>query len=163
MVAAEALAVAQVSSHEAESALIGAFLAGAGDGRLLDLLHEDDFTAPLHRVVLAAIKVVAERGLRPDPVIVLEQLRHVGALPVNTDRSPGVVLLDLLQSCPVPGSVDYYAAGVMEHTVRRRVATVGVRLAQAAQRSDYDELVYDATAALTEIVDLVARAKQVTQ
>lgn len=136
-----------IGCPEAEAALIGCLL-HLPAGRVVEIARRmvgEDLVDPRNRVLLAAAAVVASQGLDPDPALVLGQVRRLGAESSFTaDRAAGTYLLDVYAAAGVPASVEAYLNVVLEHSYRRRLAEVGVRLEQVA-----------GTAALRELQELV--------
>lgn len=120
---------------EAETAVLGCLLLldRPGAQAMADRLEPEDFTDPRHRLVLTGVRAVLEAGGRPDPVLVLAELRRSGAeRSFLTDRSAGSFLVDLDAGTPVASNAGWYHRAVVEHRVRRRVQEAASRLEQVA-------------------------------
>lgn len=102
---------------------------------------DDDFVDPRHRLVLTGVRGCVARGIAPDPVAVLGELRRLALEPsFLDDKSSGVVLADLYAAALVPESATHYLRIVVEHSFRRRVAEAGERLARVAGTASLEDL-----------------------
>ena len=125
---------AELGCREAETAVLGAaMLAPTQAASVLAGLTADDFTDPRYRDVFDAVRALLGDAAAPDPVAVLGQLRRTGVLSATTDRSAGVLIHDLITSCPVPAGAREYRRIVVEHAYRRTARTAFERIAQAAE------------------------------
>lgn len=152
--------IEDAASREAEAALLGAILTGADPRNVvLASLVIEDLTEPRHRLVLVAMQQLARRGAPTDPVTTLGEIRAAGRAPsFSADRTAGVFLVDLIDSCPVPANVRWYAAVVLEHSARRRIAKTAAVLQQAAPRMALDRLVDLAESELRSVRAAASRA-----
>ena len=121
-------------SREAEESVIGAVLLSADAVNIaLEKLHPEDFYRPSHQVLFEAITDLFDANEPIDAVTVSEALRRNDAL----ERIGGVPFLtSLLESVPTASNVEYYAAIVEEHALRRRLMKVGGRLNSLAMTID---------------------------
>lgn len=105
--------------------LLGAVLAG---GQMADLRVEaSDFAEPMHAAVWQACRQVWDDGHQPDPNRVREALGDRAA------KLPGgpVWLVDLANG-GIGANAQPYAAQVIDHADRRRLADLGARIGQYA-------------------------------
>ena len=135
-----------------EPAYVGAVL-------LVDLLtaraalarvQDDDLGDHRLRVVLGLARRLVAEGVAPDPVAVLARARADGDVTGAAVAALALLLHDLAAGVPVPASVMYYAAAVLDDAVRRRVGEAAARLGQAADG--------ESMASLLELVDREAAA-----
>lgn len=141
----------EIGCAPAERAYLGCLLHLRGDGatRALHLVETADLVDPRHRTVFDAMHAVADQGADPDPIVVLGELRRIGAdASFLDDKSAGVLLTDLAAAAPVVVSVGHYARVIREHAWRRRVEEAGVRLQQIAGSAPLEDL---AQAVLSEL------------
>lgn len=127
-----------------EGALVGALMHLPAPSALevLDRINDDDVADPTLQKILGAIRQLAEDGIAPDPVTVWTRLRSQGAVSgADANRQLATTLSDVYVTCPVPASVDYYRAAVMDEALRRRCAELGARMVQAAGSAPLDVLV----------------------
>jgi replicative DNA helicase len=141
------MTAAPMSVVDPEAAYVGALLhlppAAALDA--IRLITPEDFADPRMTLIITACRELAGRGLQPDPTVVLAHLRtHATVRGADALTSFALLLVDLYASVPVPASVRYYAAGLLDLSLRRRVTEMSTRLAQAADR--------DSTGSLTDLV-----------
>jgi Mrp family chromosome partitioning ATPase len=130
------------STFSSEAALLGCALqmpAGAA-AKALDGLSDSDLVEPRFRHVLVAMQRLAGTGATPDPVLVADELRRTGAAKFFRDRTPELVLHDLMQSAPVLSSAGHYRRLVDDASLRRLVDELGTRLKQTVERPDIDRL-----------------------
>jgi replicative DNA helicase len=130
-----------------EGAFVGAVLhlpAGAA-AAALDRVDAGDLADPRLAVILRAATTLARAGIPPDPVSVMALMRADGSVS-GEHATHG--LTDLLHeayaTCPVPASVTWYAAAVLDEALRRRTVELADRIRQAS------------TGPLSTLVDLVA-------
>ena len=130
-----------------ERAFIGALLwlpveSAAGAAALVE---PEDLADPRLRVVLGLVRDVVADGARPDPVICLARARSAGTVSTaHGIKALAELVFDLYSGCPLAASVGWYAAAVLDGSLRRRCAELGERIGQAAE-----------TVALAELVGLV--------
>ncbi len=106
-------------SVEAEESVIGAVLLSSDAANIaLERLQPDDFYRPAHQQMFEAVRRLFDANEPIDAVTVSEALRRDG----NLERIGGVEFLTrLLDLVPTASNVDYYAAIVEEHALRRRL------------------------------------------
>ncbi|MGH3403802.1 MAG: DnaB-like helicase N-terminal domain-containing protein [Streptosporangiaceae bacterium] len=122
----------------AEQALLGAIMSDpARQAALLDLLHPSDMHRPYHGQVLAAMQRLRARSIAPAPARVRAELATDPDLPRRISLD-GVLLADLLEAVPLADHAPAYAAMVIDHSIRERVALVGSRMIQAAETGELE-------------------------
>jgi len=128
-----------IGDPRAEVALLGAVLiaAEAGCARAAAVLGDarpDDFTDPRHELVATAVRALLDRGVPPDAVVLLAELRRTGAASwFVADRAAGVFVADLVAACPAVAMAEHYRAQLVEATTRRRAVQAAGRVKQAAE------------------------------
>ncbi len=133
----------QIGCAEAERALLGCLLRlpAAEVLRVAGRLQVDDLTDPANRVLLGATVAVAVAGHDPDPALVVLELRRRGCeRSFTSHQGAGAYALEVFTSAGVPAAVDAYLRGVLEHSYRRKVQEVGVRLDQVADTHPLEDL-----------------------
>ncbi len=121
-------------SAEAEESVLGAILLSSDAANIaLERLHPEDFYAPSHQDVFQAVIELYDANQPIDAITVSEELRRKSAL----DRVGGVgFLTGLIEAVPATSNVDYYAAIVEEHSLRRRLIRVGREVTDLAMGVD---------------------------
>lgn len=117
-------------SLEAEQSVLGGILLEnwAWD-RVADLINEQDFYAAAHRAIWRQITRLIDEGKPVDVITVAEalathnQLEEVGGL---------AYLADLADNTPSAANIRRYAEIVRERSVLRKLAEVGVEIAESA-------------------------------
>lgn len=128
---------------DAEYAVVGSLLqlSPAATRDLLDGLLNHDLTDPRLRIVLTAIPYLVQRGLPPDPILVLGELRRTGAdNSFLDDQSAGVFLASVCGAALNPASATHHARIVIEHSWRRRIQQSGLRLEQISGTTSLADL-----------------------
>jgi AAA domain/DnaB-like helicase N terminal domain len=121
----------------AERCVLGAMLQSETAIRdVIELIGSSlDFYAPRHQLIHEAIMALQARGAPVEPVSVLDELRHEGAL----QRVGGAPYLHtLMQAAGTPVSAAYYARIVVEHATRRHLIELADRLRQGAETPGTD-------------------------
>jgi len=120
-------------SLEAEQSVIGGLLVPGSDFDVVaDLLTDDDFYSPAHRVLFAHIQALAHSGKPVDAVTVLESLSES-----DLQRVGGAVyLFDLARNTPSTANIRAYAAAVRERSNLRSLITIGGDIAGSAYDAD---------------------------
>ncbi len=129
-------------SVEAEESVIGAVRLSSDAANIaLERLQPDDFYRPAHQQMFEAVRRLFDANEPIDAVTVSEALRRDG----NLERIGGVEFLTrLLDLVPTASNVDYYAAIVEEHALRRRLMKVGGEIGTiATQMSEPIDTVVD--------------------
>ncbi len=122
--------------NEAEQAFLGCLLRLPASTvlRLTERVRVEDFVDPANRVLLGACVAVAVAGHDPDPTLVVLELRRRGCeRSFTSHQGAGQYALEVFTAAGVPAVVDAYLQGLLEHSYRRRVQEVGVRLQQVAE------------------------------
>jgi replicative DNA helicase len=149
-----------------ERAYIGALLWLPADstGRMASLVGPEDLADVQLRVALQLVRELAAAGVPPDPVAVLAHARAAGTVTTqHATKALAELLADLYGSVPTAASVNYYAACVLDDSLRRRCAVAGERIAQAAERSSLAALVGTVGAEVVQVHQMVARRGQVLE
>jgi len=117
-------------SVEAESSVLGALLldASAWD-RVGDLLLDSDFYRHEHKLVYAAIGILANSSKPADVVTVFAQLQRMGK---DTEMGGMVYLNQLAQYTPSPGNLRRYAEIVRERSILRKLISAADEIATNA-------------------------------
>jgi len=110
-------------SADAEISVLGAVLLSSDAANIaLEKLHAEDFYKPAHQQVFEVVQGLFDANEPIDAVTVSEGLRRDGTL----DRIGGIEFLtDLIDAVPATSNIEYYAAIVEEHALRRRLMRVG--------------------------------------
>lgn len=122
---------------QAERAVLGGMLMSAHVvAEVLPLLSAADFYVPKHGMVFDAITAMFAAGKPVDAITLVEELSARGEL----KRVGGASFVhDLVSSVPVAANAIYYAANIVAPlSARRRLAEVGLRIAQLAH-SEHDD------------------------
>jgi replicative DNA helicase len=131
------------ATFDPEAAFVGAVLHSSAATALeaLALVVGDDFADQRLSVVAAVCRDLAAHGVPSDPIVVLTHIRAESIVTgADALRSLSLLLADLYAAVPVPASVKYYAAGVLDAALRRRCAEMTTRLGQAADRESTESL-----------------------
>lgn len=128
---------------------------------LLDVVRDDDPDDPRLRALLSLVRQVVEDDRVPDPAALLAHAQATGALKRGELTALALLLTELVavEACPIPAAAGWYAAGLVESSVRRRVLEAAERLRDAADSSSREGLVEVVHA---ELVDLVAALERLT-
>ncbi|MGW2190186.1 replicative DNA helicase [Streptomyces sp. NPDC001719] len=137
---------------QAEDAVLGGMLLAKptiGDA-VETIKHGAEFYRPAHETIFNAIVDLYVAGEPADPITVAAELTKRGEL-ARVGGAP--YLHHLVQQCPSPADVPYYAEIVHEKFVLRRLAEVGTRIAACAYAAEGDvaDLVDAAGAEITGI------------
>jgi replicative DNA helicase len=158
--------LAAISYVAMERAFVGALMHLPAESvlRLLTPMEPGDFSDPQLAKVIHAVRVLADAGIRPDPVLVVDELRRTGVAPsfvAGTD--PAVYVSDLAATVPNPGSASFYRRGVLQPAYRRRVVQAATRLQQVAGTGSLEVLDQVLDLELQELMRYRARCQQVCQ
>lgn len=128
---------------------------------LLEVVRDDDPDDPRLRVVLELVRELVAEGRSPDPVAVLAHAQASGRVRRGELTAVALLLTELVSvdACPLPAAAGWYAAGLVESSVRRRVSEAVVRLGDAADGSPVEGLV---EVVHSELVDLVNALERLT-
>ena len=146
-----------MSVLDPERAFIGAllWLPVESAARAAALVESDDLADPRLRVVVQLVRDVAADGAAPDPVVILAHARAAGTVrTAHAIKSLAELLADLYADCPLAASVGYYAAAVLDGSLRRRCALLGERIGQIADSASLAELVRVVGAEVVEVFEL---------
>lgn len=114
----------------AEKCLLGAMLISPkAIPQVIEIVKHEDFYAPKHQLIYAAMVDMFSAGEAVDPVTVAAELESRG----QCSRMGGApYLLDLSQIVPMASNSSSYAEMVLEKAKLRRLSELGARLQQLA-------------------------------
>ncbi|SDY84831.1 hypothetical protein SAMN05661080_04798 [Modestobacter sp. DSM 44400] len=118
-----------------ELAFVGAILhlPAATAAEALSLIGEDDLADPHMQVILRAAGLLVGEEVDPDLYAVMTIIRAAGmASTAHGISLLAEVVIEAAESCPVPASWKFYAAGVLDQAVRRRAIEMADRITQAS-------------------------------
>jgi replicative DNA helicase len=117
-------------SIEAEQAVLGGLLLdNTAWDNVADMVRDEDFYRPDHKLVFEAIAALAGNGKPCDVVTVSEQLTRTGKL----DDAGGLAYLGTLaRETPTAANVRAYAGIVRERSLLRQLITAGSEIATSA-------------------------------
>ena len=121
---------------DGETAFVGAVLhlSAAAALDVLSLLRPGDFADPRLAAVVDVCRDLARGGTAPDPVAVFAHARaHAIVSGADPTRAMALLLSELYDACPTPVSVYWYRNAVLDGALRRRVAELAARTAQAVE------------------------------
>ncbi|MFE3381902.1 replicative DNA helicase [Streptomyces anulatus] len=117
-----------------QSVLGGMLLSKDAIGEVIEeLAGPEDFYRPAHQTVYAAILDLYAKGEPADPITVAAELVKRGEI---TKVGGAPYLHTLVQSVPTAANASWYATGVAETAIWRRLVEHGTRAAQAGYRSE---------------------------
>ncbi len=121
-------------NREAEESVLGAIMLSAEAANLvMDKLEPDDFYVPAHQAIFEAIVDLYNANQPIDALTVSDALHRKGEL----DRIGGAgYLSDVMDAVPTASNIEYYAAIVEEHGLRRRLIQAGGVLGDLAVMTD---------------------------
>ncbi|MDX1622594.1 MAG: replicative DNA helicase [Gemmatimonadota bacterium] len=131
-------------SDEAEvSVLGGMLLEPTAVDQAMEILSEDDFYHPAHRLVFSAIASLREDGHSPDALAVREELNRRGDL---EEAGGAEHLARIVDAVPTAANVPYHARIVLDAAIKRRLIRTGTEIVGEAYESleDADDLLNDA-------------------
>jgi replicative DNA helicase len=121
---------------EAEESVLGSMLLSKDAiAEVLELLREEDFYRPAHRIVFRSVLELYGHGDAVDAVTVQEELRRNGSL---ADIGGAPFLHTLVASVPTAANAGYYARIVKEAGVLRRLIDVGTQIVQLGFETPQD-------------------------
>ncbi len=120
-------------SSDAEMSVLGAVLLSSEAANIaLEKLHAEDFYQPAHQQVFEVVQGLFDANEPIDAVTVSEGLRRDGTL----ERIGGIEFLtNLIDAVPATSNIEYYAAIVEEHALRRRLMRVGGEIGVLATKT----------------------------
>ncbi|HUP00111.1 MAG TPA: replicative DNA helicase [Gemmatimonadota bacterium] len=127
-------------SDEAEiSVLGGMLLEETAADRAMEILTEDDFYHPAHRLIFGAIVSLRDQGVAPDALAVREELSRKGQLEGAGGED---YLARIVEIVPTAANLQYHARIVLDNAVKRRLITVGTDIVREAYDTpeDSDEI-----------------------
>jgi len=133
-------------SVEAEESVIGAILLSAdAANQVMDKLVPEDFYVPANQSIFEAILNLYNANQPIDAITVSEALRRSGEL----ERVGGIsYVTGLINTVPSASNVEYYAAIVEEHSLRRNLMHAGALVHDLALQID------------TDVIEVIDRAEQ---
>lgn len=138
---------------EAEQATLGAMLISPqAAARAAQLVAREDFYRPAHQTVFDCIMAMRHAGKPVDATTVRVELHKAGAF---LGQFQPTYLHDLMQACPAPASVAYYAQTVADLAGRRRALEHLIRADQRLRASDGD--LVDVLGEVTRDLDIEQR------
>ncbi len=144
-----------------ERAVIGAMLAPPTLGDLraaVGGLSPEDFADPRTHWFFGVIARMAADGIRPDMVTLPGYVRqHAIDGPVLLLRHLGSICNEMASAAPVPASLPYYAALVIEQAARRRTDGAGARLRRWSRGAAFDELAATVQTELSAVLAALGR------
>jgi replicative DNA helicase len=131
---------------EAEESVIGAILLSAdAANQVMDKLVPEDFYVPANQSIFEAILNLYNANQPIDAITVSEALRRSGEL----ERVGGIsYVTGLINTVPSASNVEYYAAIVEEHSLRRNLMHAGALVHDLALQID------------TDVIEVIDRAEQ---
>src|SRR5437870_4890509 len=115
---------------EAEMAVLGAMLIEReAQAKVLDLLDENDFYKPAHKLIFRVMTKLFSEGGAIDVVTVSDELKNAQAL---TDIGGASYLTGLTSMLPTAANVDHYARLVKDKSTLRQLISVSTRIVSAA-------------------------------
>lgn len=141
-------------SLQAEQAVIGGLLISPhGFDAIADLITENDFFRPAHRIAFREIAKLVDRGIQPETIALCNALDACGEL----ERAGGHgYLMDLANNTPSAANLRAYANAVRERAILRNLITAAQSIAGSAfEPGDRTsaELLDDAQRVMMEISD----------
>ncbi|HUP18929.1 MAG TPA: replicative DNA helicase [Gemmatimonadota bacterium] len=131
-------------SDESEISVLGAMMLDeSAVDRAMEVLHEDDFYHPAHRLIYSAIVSLRDQGHAPDAMTVREELRRADSL----DSAGGAeYIARIIEIVPTAANVMYHAKIVLDGAVKRRLIRTGTEIVGHAYDSgeDADRLLNEA-------------------
>lgn len=133
---------------ETERCLLGGLLLNSDLlGDVTQLIGADDFARPQHGILFDLVASIVARDKRADLITVLDEAdrRYM------TEDIGGVsYVVGLSTACPSVANVPGYAARIREHSIRRKLATIGTEIAETAASSEHpaDTLIDQAETAI---------------
>lgn len=118
-----------------EQAVLGAVMHRPDLLDRMTWLQASDFHHPVHRDLYATLLQMQEQRIPIDPVTTLAALRQAGRLDLNPNERVSY-LHTLYAGVPLPESAVVYARGVLDASIQREVAAIGVRIRQVGLESD---------------------------
>lgn len=122
------------NSQEAERSVIGALmLDNRAWDRIIDVVGENDFYRPEHRLIFKSVAHLSERNQPFDVLTIAEALRSQQLL----EQAGGeAYLFELAQNTPTAANVMAYADIVRERSVLRQLIAAGTDIADSAFNPD---------------------------
>jgi replicative DNA helicase len=132
-------------------------------GEVRGWLRPEDFTWPVHRAIYTSALRLNSTGGPVDRTLVLADLRR-HQYPDPHENLQAYVL-DLDSHVAVPASASYHCRTVLEHSLRRELESVGVRLQQLGERGvgTPDELLDQADAIVAQVQDVRTRWEETSR
>jgi replicative DNA helicase len=143
---------------EAEMSVLGSILLDAeACGAAIEILHEDDFYLPAHRIIFKEIVELFDASKPTDFVIMRETLVNKNLL----DKVGGMEYLSMVvESVPTSANVTYYAKIVRDKSILRKLISATNDIQQKAYGSDQaaDEILEESERSIYQIAQKDFRA-----
>jgi len=138
---------------EAEQSVLGSILVDdSGIPEAMDALKPEDFWAPAHRIIWKTVEAMFSAGRPVDVLTVSDALAESGKL---EDAGGYQYLAALMESVPSVVNVPAYAGIVRAKSSRRRLSSIGERLAAEAERTqDFESVAAGAVKDILSLCDI---------
>jgi len=138
---------------EAEQSVLGSILVDdSGIPEAMDALKPEDFWAPAHRIIWKTVEAMFSEGRPVDILTVSDALAESGKL---EDAGGYQYLAALMDSVPSVVNVPAYAGIVRAKSSRRRLSSIGERLAAEAERTqDFESVAAGAVKDILSLCDI---------
>ena len=123
-------------STDAEKSVLGSILlSSVAAEKALEVLQAADFYSIAHRDIFTAMEKLYNAGKLIDTVTLMDMLEKLGKL----DSAGGLSYIsELALYTPSPSNIDHYIKIVENHSVRRRLMSVGAEITQDAVENTKD-------------------------
>lgn len=136
------------TNTDAEESVLGAMLYAAEALEIAgEMLVPEDFYYEKHRTLFRSMRDMFDSASPPDPLLLANSLKAMGLLESVGDKE---YLITLMNGCPNPYNVEYYAKLVKEASNKRKVIETGHKVISGAYGSGEAE---DLLAELQEVVN----------
>lgn len=124
-----------------EGAYVAALMWAPADtaGRHAAQVEAEDIADPTLRAVHASVTRLSARGIRADPIAVIDDIRELTG--GHATAMTAELMADIYAAVPVPASVEHYAAIVRREAFARRLQAAGERFIQISQGGNTAEMV----------------------
>lgn len=126
-------------------------------------MHLDDIADPqLHGVAQIAFSL-ASAGVRPDPIVVLDEARRSGIVGTEMQiKAMTTLLLELHANVPTASSVSHYAAAVLAEAVRNRARQAVTRIHEQIETGSLSNLMETIGTEAAAVRDVAERHQRAT-
>lgn len=148
-------------SMEAEQSVLGGLMQeNSAWDRIADVVSDEDFYRPEHRLIFQAISVLVNENRPADVVTVQEYLSRTD----SSDTVGGLgYLIGLVQNTPSAANIRRYAEIVRERSILRQLVSVGTDIAREAfapQGKEAAQLLDEAENRVFQIAEQAQRASK---